>query len=265
MNLVEQKMLDLLKKGYQEYNFLGIKSEFESEGVRQDELLRITELCYRANLKIGIKIGGGEAITDMYMAKNIGAEYIIAPMIETPYALSKYIAAKNKVWQPEERNQVQFLFNLETITTYNNLHEIIKVAKTENGLDGAVLGRVDFSGSLGLGRSEIDGEQITNYCIESAKICKQNNMVFVVGGGVNDKSLSNIQKIYSHHLTRFETRKVIFDASFCNNKNSFEGIKTAVKFELLQLQNKQNYYAEIANEDKNRIEMLSKRMSQISS
>jgi hypothetical protein len=55
------------------------------------------------------------------MAKNIGAEYIIAPMVETSYALSKYILAKNKVWSEEERKNVQFLFNLETITTYNNM------------------------------------------------------------------------------------------------------------------------------------------------
>lgn len=260
MNLIELKMLDLLKKGYQEYGFLGIKSEFEAEGVRNDEILRVTELCYRANLKIGIKIGGGEAITDMYMAKNLGAEYIIAPMVETPYALLKYIGAKNKVWQDEERKHVQFLFNLETITTYNNLQEMMKVAIMPNGVDGAVLGRVDFSGSLKLGRSEIDGDTITGYCVESSKICKQNNMIFVVGGGVNEQSLPIMQKIHATHLTRFETRKVIFDGNVCNAKNSSDGIKLAVEWELLQLQNKQNYYTQISKEDSARVEMLSKRL-----
>ena len=40
-------------------------------------------------------------------------------MVETPYALSKYIAAKDKVYSAEGRRL--FLFNLETITAFENL------------------------------------------------------------------------------------------------------------------------------------------------
>jgi hypothetical protein len=253
-------MLETLKK-LKDFGCLGVKSEFEAEGVRQDELLRIVELCYHSDLKIGIKIGGGEAITDMYMAKNIGAEYIIAPMVETSYALSKYILAKNKVWSEEERKNVQFLFNLETITTYNNIEEMMKVACAPNGVDGVVFGRVDFTTSLGLDRSFIDQKVITDYCVNSASLCKKNNMVFVVGGGVNENSITEMRKIHNIRLDRFETRKIIFNGNLCQEKNISEIIKTAVKFELLQLQNKQNYYHQISIEDQNRIQMIAKRLN----
>ena len=102
MNKFERKMLDILRQGREEFGVLAAKAEFEAEGTRTDELLRLLEIANKADVGLALKVGGCEAIRDMLEAKQFGVRYIIAPMVETPYALSKYIQAKGKVFNSEE-------------------------------------------------------------------------------------------------------------------------------------------------------------------
>jgi hypothetical protein len=263
MNKLEKKMVEILKLGKEQFGYLGVKAEFEAEGTRTDELLRLIEVARVAGVKIGLKVGGCEAVRDLLTCRQIGVDYIIAPMIETAYALSKYIAAKNMVYSEYEQTQTRFLFNLETITGFQNLNSLIECATSNNGVDGIVFGRVDFVGSKQLSRNKIASEEIINYCVDVAKQCKKHKLDFVVGGGVSKETLHSITAISSTYLNRFETRKIIFDA---NNdafaKNADLALNKAVEFELLWLQNKRNYYYSASQEDESRIKMLEDRCAQ---
>jgi hypothetical protein len=263
MNQCEKEMLNILNMLRQNYGAISVKAEFEAEGTRTDELLRLIDLARRADLKVGLKIGGCEAVRDLIESKQFGVEYIIAPMIETPYALKKFIEAKNKVYSIEQQDHTDFLFNVETITAFNALKDLAFIAKAADGVNGIVFGRVDFAGSNNQTRQEIDAQKMTDYIIATSEVCKKNDLDLVVGGAIGISSIDQLRAVHRTHLTRFETRKVIFEANALDNTSIKKGLEATVHFELLWLQNKRDFYHAIKHEDADRISMLEKRWNEI--
>ena len=97
-------------------------------------------------------------------------------------------------------------------------------------------GRVDFTSS-GVPRSDINTQKISEYD-EVAK-SKECGLDLVVGGGVAIEAIDLLKEIKNIHLSRFETRKVVFSSDALDNPNMDKGLETqTVILELLQVENK---------------------------
>lgn len=262
MNALEMRMVDTLKDLKENHYVVGVKAEFEAEGTRMEEALRLKEVVTKAGLDLTIKIGGCEAIRDMYDARSIGVTRIVAPMIETPYALKKYLAATHMVYPRDEWDAVDFLINVETITGYRNFDDMMAIPGVEE-LKGIVLGRVDMTGSMGLTREDINSEPIFDLAEDLLVKAKTHGKECVIGGGVSAASIDFFNRLPKGSLDRYETRKVLFQLPGAVGPDSDKGILKAVGFELMWLKNKREFYKMIYEEDAQRIDMLQKRYDKL--
>jgi 4-hydroxy-2-oxoheptanedioate aldolase len=257
MNDLEQKMVEQLQDLRENHHVVGVKAEFEAEGTRLEEAMRLKDVVSSAGLGLTMKIGGCEAIRDMYEARVIGVERVVGPMVESPYALQKFIAATRLAYTDSERRQMHFAVNIETTVAVDNFADMLAVDSIGD-LDGVVLGRVDLTGSLAMGRDQVNDQRILEIAVAIFERAKSHGLECALGGGIAKEALPFMRELGSL-LDRYETRKVIFQCPEGLGDDAQDGILKAVGFELMWLKNKRDFYGAIFDEDRTRIEMLESR------
>lgn len=262
MNSLEKQMVEQLIDLRENHHVVGVKAEFEAEGTRLEEALRLKEVITKAGLDLTIKIGGCEALKDFFDARSIGVTHIVGPMIESAYALKKYLSSAKTAFQGEEFDSVKFLVNIETITACENIEDILNRYAID-GLAGIVLGRVDLTGSMGLTRENVNDDNIFDICNRVVTLARAKGLEIVVGGGVSKETIPFLRRFTTGSIARYETRKVIFGCPAALESGYDKGILKAVGFELMWLKNKRDFYGQIYKEDMTRIEMLEKRYKKL--
>lgn len=262
MNSLEKRMVEVLIDLKENHHVAGVKAEFESEGTRMEEALRLKEVVSSADLGLTIKIGGCEALRDMYEARVIGVSRMVAPMIESPYALMKYLKAVRMAFPEEEREQIAALVNIETIYGYDCLDKLLSIGAIDD-LAGIILGRVDMTGSLGMERDDVNSETILKIAESMFAKAKKKSLKCGIGGGVSAETIPFIKKLTPGLVDFYETRKVVFACPEALNGDYDKGILKAVGFELMWLKNKRDFYGMIFEEDRNRIDMLQSRYDKL--
>lgn len=259
MNVLEREMMVLLKDLKENHDVIFIKAEFEAEASRMIELSRLKEVTTAAGLPLIMKIGGVEAITDIYNCLIIGVAGIVAPMAETPYAVSKFLNAILTFIPPDNREDIEFAVNIETITAYKNIDEILNLEKI-GLLSGITVGRSDFTSSMGRDQSSVNSKEMFEICAEIFKRAKAKGLKTTLGGKILVDAIPFLRQLYVMNLlSKFETRKVAFKNTALD-KNIEDGIIKAVEFELLWLKSKKRYYSRAKVEDDARIERLEKQL-----
>lgn len=261
MNALERNMVRQLRDLRENHNVIGVKAEFEAEGTRMEEAMRLKDVVSSAGLGLTMKVGGGEALRDMYEARVIGVERVVGPMIESPYALRKFLGAAGLAFPVSERDDVKFAVNVETVTTVANLDAMLEIPEISE-LDGVVLGRVDMTGSLGLSRDDVNCQEILDIARRVFHAARSKGLECAIGGGIAKEALPFMREL-GDLLDRYETRKVIFGCPAALGDQAEAGILKAVGFELMWLKNKRDFYGSIYEEDRTRIEMLEARYARL--
>lgn len=254
MNTTEKKMLGILKRLKEVYGAISVRAEFEAEGTSLDELLRLKELSMKSDLGLALKIGGCESVRDILEVRAIGVDYLIAPMIESPYALRKYLQAVDKFIPGVERAGLEIHCNIETLTAFQCLDELLAVPEIAS-LKGLVIERVDLCFSQGRREDEVDSPLINGQVEEIIMKAKSKGLLGTIGGGVSANSLPLFKKM-AGQLDRFETRKVCFSGRTGITAETEKAILLALGFELLWLRNKADYKAALNAAESQRIDLI---------
>jgi 4-hydroxy-2-oxoheptanedioate aldolase len=260
MNNQELSSVALLKDLIENHGVLGIKTSFEDEGASLMEVIRLKELCNQAGTKILLKIAGAEAKRDLEDSIMIGVKGIVAPMIESPFALDKFIKSAKTILPPDVLSNVQLGINIETITAFKNFKEMTK-ADGFNELYHVTLGRVDFVSSMNKDRVYVNSDEILNIAIDLFSKSREMSKRVYLGGAITLESNNFLKTLFTKGLLdKFETRYVMYDPAIAL-KNLDQSLLNGQKLELGILNNRRNYHLHHAEKEVDRINMISNRVN----
>ena len=245
------KLLDELKDN----GVIGIKQSFEDEGVLDSDLWKISKVCRELDLKLSVKIGGCEAISDINRCIDLNVDGIVAPMVESRFALQKFSESINKL--PYDGNK---FINIESQQAYNNLNDILE-SPTSKMLSGIVVGRSDLTKSFGYGKQDVMSSEICKVVTHILQESKKLGLKTYMARNNGTHSIESIQELFKKEiLDCIETRNVILslDESNINDLNTI--ISLMLEWESLWLESKASHYNRFSTEYNTRSKEIQDRL-----
>ncbi len=230
-----------------ESGVVGIKQSFEDEGVILEDVLKIKRLCDKLELKLNVKIGGCEAISDINNCLSLEASGIVAPMIESEFALEKFVESIISNTSDQDRSLIDFFINIESKSAVNNLDRIFS-SPSSKLLKGIVVGRSDLTKSFGYGKQDVNSKEICEIVENIFQDAKSFNFLTIMGGNIGYSSTSFIEQLAGNNLLdKIETRNVIVDLAKSGTRDLDDLIKNALLFESQWMKYKAQFYNDIGD------------------
>jgi hypothetical protein len=247
MEKLYQKLQNFINDG-----LIGIKQSFEDEGALLEDIKTIRKLTKLNNLKLSVKIGGCEAKSDIHECRYMEVDGIVAPMIETEFALQKFIESVSHI------TNIKFYINIESKSGYENIDKILD-SPSAKMLSGIVVGRSDFVKSYGHDKSFVNSDFIFEKTYEIMKKAKSYGLETLMGGNLSPNSVDFIQKLKDENLIDYvETRNVIIKVDDISKLN--DSITSAIEFETIWLDYKASKYKELSDSYYSRSKTLKERL-----
>ena len=140
--------------------FASLKGEFEAEGLSQIELAAEAIWAARRGLDYLVKIGGCEAKSDVDYLQKLGIRSLVAPMIESPFAMSKYM---------DMLPDGAFDHVGVTIETFHAVDRIEEILDAGTKLTAVTIGRSDLTASFGGSSTNSPGLDDTSMILPSSR------------------------------------------------------------------------------------------------
>jgi 2-keto-3-deoxy-L-rhamnonate aldolase RhmA len=238
------------------YHIRGIKAEFEAEGASYQDMVRLRRLTLEAGLKLFVKIGGVEAVRDMRDCLELGVDGIIAPMVESPFGVKKFLDAYGMVFHEKQHH---LAINIETRQAISQLESILDVA--DGNIDALTIGRTDLSASFFDAEITPESDVIWN-AVE--KVCSEAKGRFAItlGGNIAQVTQENLKQhpFVIENLLSVETRKVIIPVDMFLYKTA--SLADALYFEKLFILAKKATSDRFLEPDLSRLSKLSARLKE---
>ena len=160
-----------------------LKGEFEAEGLSRDAVASEAAFAARHGVPYLVKIGGCEAKSDMRFLIKQGIRSVVAPMIESPFAMRKY----QEMLPPGAFDHVGV-----TIETADAVARIEPILDAGLKLTEVTVGRSDLTASYG-GQS-VDCAETVAMVKTVARAARQRGLPTTIGGSVNARTVQLLRE-----------------------------------------------------------------------
>ena len=203
---IEEKLFTNLRELVKDHHLAGVKCEFEAEGSTFFDVVRLRDLCSSANTHLDLKIGGAEAKRDVLDAMVLGVDGLIAPMIETEFAVFKFRKLVESIYK-EKGGRPRIAINVETKTALERLDAILE--KADGFIDQVTFGRTDLSASYFDKAITPDSDFILDTIVERAAAIKKKGLRVTMGGSISVRTVQKLAErgYFARAIDQIETRK----------------------------------------------------------
>ena len=222
----KKHLVDSLRKLEENYGVAALKLSTEDEGLTHYILKHIFSL-FSKTIPIILKIGGPEARGDLSFAFNKGVKGFVAPMIESPFGLYKYVSMIESLGIPEDL--IELSVNIETKTAVSVLRDMTAYPYFKK-LSRLNIGRGDLSRSLG--ENNVDTPRVDRAVKKIIDVAQESFIPFSIGGGVLPQKIERI--IEKFNPPYFNTRNILFLKK--NVKDAKTSVQAALEWEINYLE-----------------------------
>ncbi|RME91759.1 MAG: aldolase [Candidatus Hydrogenedentota bacterium] len=234
----------------------GLKTGTEIEDMGEAEIAFLREVSNRL-LPLTVKIGGAEARQDMRICLRQQVDIILAPMIETVYALQNFVTTAMEIME-EENQHADLAINLESYTACNHLNEMI-ASRYFDALSRVTIGRGDLSGSMHLSP---DDALVLEMAAQAVRKIKNAGKKTSVGGSLKPASIKKVLDVVKSDYVN--TRHLLFQVNPLFIKKAPVYVQKGLEFEWELYEYLENQFSERKTFYTKRKKAIEKRFLQIS-